>query len=67
MEIVLNEAQIFIGDIPGQPGNKILRFITPMGISIVIPMDEKTAKSVASQLTTGLVVANGSLNTVIRN
>jgi chloramphenicol O-acetyltransferase len=61
MEIVLNEAQITIGDIPGQPGFKFLQFITQQGIKVTVPLNEQAARAIAAGLTSGLLIASGPL------
>ena len=59
MEIILSNAQIQVLDAPN--GGKVLRFLTPAGIVVTVPMDERAAKAIAAALSTGLIVANGPL------
>jgi hypothetical protein len=59
MKIILENTQVFVSDLDGQPGGKILQFVDPQGNTIVVPLLEVAAKSIAAQLTTGLVIVGG--------
>lgn len=63
LEIMINNAQIAVGTIPGQPGIKVIQFLDPESqIKITIPMPEESAKMIAAQLSgSNIVVANGPL------
>jgi hypothetical protein len=61
MEIILNQCQMTVIDIPGQEGMKVVRFTTQQGIVVSVPMSQEAARALATQLTTGLIVATGPI------
>lgn len=63
LQIVVTQAQYQVTDMTGAPGGKILQFRTGDGIEITIPLDEKSAKSIAAALGSGIIIASGPLQT----
>lgn len=61
MQIILNNAQVFISEMPGQPGGKILEFVDQQGNRLTIPLDQNAARSIGAQLQTAIVIAGGPL------
>lgn len=68
MNIVMENVQVQVGDLPGVPGGKMLQFRDQQsGVVVSIPLMAEAARIVASGLTSGLIVTdklppNGKVN-----
>lgn len=63
MQILLNDANIRVTELAGQPGGKVIEVLTQSGTLFMIPLPEKAAKEIAAALGSGIIIASGPLAT----